>query len=86
MSTSVSEAAMAEAEMLSESLGPEDLEYIAGKLLVASAQKRKERDGPQDAHEIRHLQAAVVYGDSTTCYENNLCTLIVMRPQKETQV
>lgn len=42
-------------------------EWLAGKLLVRSARARLRRSGPDDAHEIRHLYAAVNAGNSDPC-------------------
>jgi len=44
-----------------------DIEWIAGKLLVVSAKLRKDRMAPGDAHEMRHLLAAVEGGNSDGC-------------------
>lgn len=43
---------------------PEDMEAEAGRLLVASARARLARMGPDDAHEVRHLGAAIEAGNS----------------------
>jgi hypothetical protein len=48
-------------------LAPERLEWLAGKMLVASARRRVRRMGPDDAHEVRHLYAALVAGNSSDC-------------------
>lgn len=54
-----------EAAIRAEGLdGPEALEKEAGRLLVAAAKARLERGGPNDAHEVRHLYAAIQYGNS----------------------
>lgn len=42
-------------------------ERIAGKLLVRSARLRAKRGAPNDAHELRHLYAAIKAGDSSGC-------------------
>ena len=43
---------------------PEAVEWLAGKLLVLSATQRVARGGPDDAHEIRHLHAALEAGNT----------------------
>lgn len=50
--------------------GPVDMEAEAGRLLVASAKLRVERAGPGDAHELRHLWAAINAGNSDPCGES----------------
>lgn len=42
-------------------------EWLAGKFIVRSARLRARRMGPVDAHEIRHLFAAITAGNSDPC-------------------
>lgn len=42
-------------------------EQLAGKLLVWSARLRMKRGGADDAHEVRHLYAALLAGNSSPC-------------------
>lgn len=42
-------------------------EQLAGKLLLWSARLRLKRGGPDDAHEVRHLYAAFLAGNSSPC-------------------
>ncbi len=52
---------------------PEQMEAEAGRLLVEAARARHMRNGPDDAHELRHLFAAIHIGNSDPC--NAMCTL-----------
>jgi hypothetical protein len=52
---------------------PEQMEAEAGRLLVEAARARHERSGPDDAHELRHLFAAIHAGNSDPC--RDVCTL-----------
>ena len=52
---------------------PEALEAKAGKMLVEAARLRLARGGLNDAHEVRHLYAAIQYGNSDD--ENDGCRL-----------
>lgn len=55
---------------------PERMEAWAGLLLVEAARKRLARSGPNDAHELRHLLAAVEAGNSDPCGPNGeACSL-----------
>lgn len=49
-------------------------ERVAGKLLVRSARLRLRRLGPDDAHEVRHLHAAINAGNSDPC-RDGMCSL-----------
>jgi hypothetical protein len=49
-------------------------EWAAGKAIVRSARLRAKRGGPNDAHELRHLLAAITAGNSDPC-EGGLCHL-----------
>lgn len=51
-------------------------EWLAGKLIVRAYKARTERGGPEDAHEIRHLYAAVWTGNSDHCTKA-MCSLDV---------
>lgn len=42
-------------------------EWLVGKLIVRSAKLRAHRCGPDDAHELRHLLAAITAGNSSPC-------------------
>ena len=42
-------------------------EWLAGNLIVRSARLRARRMGPDDAHEFRHLHAAILAGNSSPC-------------------
>lgn len=42
-------------------------EWLAGKLLTEAARLRAKRNGPDDAHELRHLLAAITAGNSYQC-------------------
>ena len=48
---------------------PKVMEAEAGRLLVESARIRAARLGPDDAHELRHLWAAINAGNSDPCGE-----------------
>lgn len=50
-------------------------EWLAGKLLVRSALLRAARMLPEDAHELRHLWAALNSGNSDGCAEGSACIL-----------
>lgn len=50
-------------------------EWLAGRLLLRSARARARRDDPQDAHELRHIVAAVAAGNSDGCDGGRLCVL-----------
>lgn len=51
-------------------------EWLAGKLLVMSARLRARRaDGLSDAHEIRHIGAALYAGNSDSCADGRRCFL-----------
>ena len=50
-------------------------EHLAGKLLVRSARLRAHRGGPNDAHELRHIGAAIEAGNSDPCDEGRDCHL-----------
>jgi hypothetical protein len=49
-------------------------ERIAGRLLVRVVRLRARRGNPEDAHELRHLWAAVNAGTSDGC-DGAACTL-----------
>lgn len=49
-------------------------ERWAGRLLVRSARLRLRRMGPDDAHEVRHLHAAINAGNSDPC-QGGMCSL-----------
>ena len=49
-------------------------EWLVGKLIVRSARLRAHRLGPDDAHEFRHLHAAILAGNSSPC-EDGQCHL-----------
>lgn len=42
-------------------------EWLAGKLLTEAARLRAKRNRADDAHELRHLLAAVTAGNSYQC-------------------
>jgi hypothetical protein len=50
-------------------------EWLAGKLIVRSARVRAHRSGPGDAHELRHLWAAINAGNSDGCEDGAKCHL-----------
>jgi len=50
-------------------------EWAAGKLLVRSAKARNHRAALDDAHEMRHLFAAVTAGNSAPCDGGRTCFL-----------
>lgn len=51
-------------------------EWLAGKLLVRAAKARARRsNGLEDAHELRHLLAAVTAGNSSPCAGGRSCHL-----------
>jgi hypothetical protein len=43
---------------------PEELEDIAGKLLVRAATDRIRRGGPDDDHQTKHIYAAITVGNT----------------------
>jgi len=45
----------------------DEIEWLAGKLLVVAARLRADRMASGDAHEMRHLLAAVEWGNSDEC-------------------
>ena len=45
----------------------DDIEREAGRLIVEAARIRAARCGPDDAHELRHLWAAINAGNSDPC-------------------
>lgn len=51
-------------------------EWLAGKLIVRSARLRASRMNPEDAHELRHLWAAINSGNSDGCADG--CQLDVL--------
>lgn len=53
---------------------PEDLEAAAGRLLLESSKLREARGGPDDEHEINHILACLVAGD-TDGEDPQLCVL-----------
>jgi hypothetical protein len=46
---------------------PEDIEAQCGHMLVDAARLRMKRGAPGDAHEIRHLHAAITWGNTDDC-------------------
>lgn len=50
-------------------------EWLAGKLIVRSARLRARRAGKGDAHELRHLWAAINAGNSDPCFGGAICHL-----------
>jgi hypothetical protein len=48
------------------------IEWTAGKLIVNAGRLRANRADPGDAHEMRHLYAALRAGDSTPCGRNGV--------------
>lgn len=50
-------------------------EWAAGKLIVRAARARGRRGGPGDAHELRHLLAAITAGNSDPCDGGRTCHL-----------
>ena len=46
---------------------PEQMEAEAGRLLVRAYKARAERGDSQDAHEMRHILAAVETGNTDDC-------------------
>jgi hypothetical protein len=58
---------------------PERFEWLAGKLIVASARARLRRGAPGDAHEIRHLHAALVAGNTAG---EDVCSLDFHEPDE----
>lgn len=54
---------------------PEETEALAGRLLVAAARERAARGAPADAHELRHLWAAINAGNSDVCDGGSACQL-----------
>jgi hypothetical protein len=53
---------------------PESLEETAGRMLVQSARLRMARASREDAHEVRHIEAALRAGNSDECEPGN-CAL-----------
>ena len=53
----------------------DEMEAEAGRLLVAAGKARAERGDPDDAHEMRHLFAAVLAGNSSPCGNGADCVL-----------
>lgn len=46
-------------------------EWLAGWLLLHSFRWRGKRQAPEDAHEMRHILAALTTGDTDTCNPAN---------------
>jgi hypothetical protein len=51
------------------------MEWMAGKLILNSGRLRSRRGDSDDAHEMRHLYAALRAGDSTPCDHGRDCHL-----------
>lgn len=43
---------------------PEEMERLAGRLLVDAFKARRDRGGPEDLHEMRHIVACLEVGNS----------------------
>lgn len=50
-------------------------EWAAGRLLLSSYKARMRRAAPCDAHELRHIQAAIEAGNSDPCDDGRRCSL-----------
>lgn len=58
---------------------PEEMERRAGKLLLSAYQARAKRaNGLDDAHEMRHIHAAIDFGNTDDCDPKN-CKLDHLR-------
>ena len=47
------------------------LEQLAGRMLVWSAKIRRRRGLPSDLHEMRHIEAALISGNSDLCVQGH---------------